>query len=792
MAQAGAQRARLRVFPYLKGSTRKRIAGYARLLSHPAYERLLGSENLLRRLVPILILTFLGVLGLARWSELNAEADNIARSAQSELTFISELLAEKIALLPMDKSAGRSLQEMQNLVSDTVPSRYLRDGREIFVTDIAGEIVATAPYQPARHGLSLEKVLGDVMLLTTFGRRADVREINLPEGGTAFASHRALEVPFGGVTLTQPTERIFARWRKSVSLNVTLFVGTSSILLVILYAYFAQGTRAVEADEIYRQTQNRFETALMRGRAGLWDWDLSRGRIYWSHSMFGLLGLEPREEMLGFAEVSRLVHVDDSDLYALANDILSEHRQLVDQAFRMQHADGSWIWMRARLQLVESMSGEPHLVGIAVDVTETQKLKKKSRRNDMRLRDAIENLSEAFVLWDSDKRLVMSNSKYQQLHGLTPEIAKTGTRYEEVMEHARTPSAKTELLSLDKGEDGARTIEAQLDDGRWLQINERRTKDGGFVSVGTDITQIKGHERKLMESERRLMATIEDQHRSRRMLQEQATQLQDLAGKYAAEKDRAEKANQTKSEFLANISHELRTPLNAIIGFSEIMNAAMFGPMGSAKYQEYARDIHESGSYLLGVINDILDMSKIEAGRLSLEYEPFVLNDIIDETLRIISFQSEDRNIEVIDQIDPDIAMVADRRAIKQVLLNLVSNAVKFTGPGGRVSVRARKVAGCATITIEDNGIGISARDLAKLGRPFEQVQNQFTKSHKGSGLGLAISRSLTEMHGGAMKIRSHEGSGTIVSLRLPMDPQKVANIGGETGFITEVMAGKP
>ena len=180
------------------------------------------------------------------------------------------------------------------------------------------------------------------------------------------------------MTLIQPTERIFERWREEVSLNVTLFVGTSSILLVILYAYFAQTTRAEEADEIYRQTQNRFDTALSRGRAGLWDWDLSRGRIYWSESMYGLLGLDPRQDVLGFSEVSELVHPDDIDLYALASDVLAEQRPLVDQAYRMRHADGSWVWVRARLQLVESMTGEPHLVGIAVDITEQQKLKKKS------------------------------------------------------------------------------------------------------------------------------------------------------------------------------------------------------------------------------------------------------------------------------------------------------------------------------------------------------------------------------------------------------------------------------
>ncbi|HSO46953.1 MAG TPA: PAS domain-containing protein, partial [Rhizobiaceae bacterium] len=369
MAQAGARRMRLRALPLFRGKARKRIAGYARLLSHPAYERLLSSEVLLRRLVPFLIVVFLTLVGLARWAQLAEQAESIQSHAETEITYISELLADRVGAALAENPRDLQVEAVQNLVSDTVPSRYLRDGREVIVTDERGDIIATAPFQPVRHGLSLERVLGDVLLLTTFGRSADVRSITLPDGMGALASHRILESPLGGVTLIQPTERIYARWRKEVSLNVTLFVGTSSILLVVLYAYFAQITRAEEADEIYRQTHNRFDAALARGRAGLWDWDLSRGRIYWSESMYGLLGLDPRQEVLGFSEVSKLVMPGDTDLYQLANDVLVEQRQLVDQAFRMKRSDGSFIWMRARLQLVESMTGEPHLVGIVIDIS---------------------------------------------------------------------------------------------------------------------------------------------------------------------------------------------------------------------------------------------------------------------------------------------------------------------------------------------------------------------------------------------------------------------------------------
>ena len=315
----------------------------------------------------------------------------------------------------------------------------------------------------------------------------------------------------------------------------------------------------------------------------------------------------------------------------------------------------------------------------------------------------------------------------------------------------------------------ARTMEVQLADGRWLQINQRSTRDGGSVSLGTDITQLKRHQDRLRESEKRLMASIGDLSASRSTLEEKTVELSELNAKYLAEKDRAEAANQAKSEFLANMSHELRTPLNAIIGFSEILQNRMFGPLGSDKYDEYANDINNSGRHLLGVINDILDMSKIEAGRLQLQREPVDIAPLIKETLRLIAVQAESKSLQLDQKISIGLTLFADRRAVKQILLNLLSNAMKFTDEGGRIAVRARRYSGAITITIEDSGIGIPRAAMKTIGQPFEQVQNQFSKSRGGSGLGLAISRALVSLHGGAMKIRSRQGVGTIVSVRLPI-----------------------
>jgi two-component system cell cycle sensor histidine kinase PleC len=288
--------------------------------------------------------------------------------------------------------------------------------------------------------------------------------------------------------------------------------------------------------------------------------------------------------------------------------------------------------------------------------------------------------------------------------------------------------------------------------------------------VGTDITVLKRHEEILVENERQLVAMVANLRTSQLALERQKRQLASLAEKYSEEKTRAEDANHAKSEFLANMSHELRTPLNAIIGFSEIMESGVFGTLGD-KYHEYCRDIRESGRYLLDMINDILDMSKIEAGCVRLDFEEFELGTVLAETVRFVTPRAQDKRLELTTEIADELVICADRRGLKQIVLNLLSNAVKFTPEGGRVIVRAECADDTVSISIEDTGIGIPEAAISNLGRPFEQVQSQFTKSHQGSGLGLAIAKSLTELHGGTMTIRSTLGVGTMVHVQLPSGP---------------------
>jgi two-component system cell cycle sensor histidine kinase PleC len=642
--------------------------------------------------------------------------------------------------------------------------------RRVLIADADGNIVASFPNAPPIGGRSLLDVLGPLQPLTTFGAEAGTREIALGNGQAAYAAVRALKNPIGLLAVIQNQDDALANWRSLTALTITLLATTGFVVLILGFAFHWQATRAREADIINDTVRGRVDTALNRGRCGLWDWDLARGRVFWTRSMYEMLGLPQKDELLTFGEVNALVHKDDIDLYELASQLADGKSQSIDHAFRMRHAQGRWLWLRVRCELTRQ-EGEvgPHLIGIAVDITEQKNLVERTVAADLRLRDAIETIPEAFVLWDAENRLVLCNSNFQELHQLPDEVVIAGTSYETIVATGRKPLIRA-TVAHDSEPRGARTFEAQLEDGRWMHISERRTKDGGYVSVGTDITKIKQHEQKLIEGEKRQRATIVDLRKSQQALERQTAELADLAEKYAEEKTRAEEANAAKSKFLANMSHELRTPLNAIIGFSEIMESGMFGPLGADKYIEYSRDIRESGEYLLDVINDILDMSKIEAGGIRLSPETVELDSLLADCIRVVSTRAGEKRLAVKAEVEPGIHLKADRRALKQIALNLLSNAVKFTPDGGTVTVQGHLRAGAVIIGIKDNGIGIPRQALQKLGRPFEQVESQLTKRHQGSGLGLAIAKSLVELHGGAMRIGSRLGRGTLVVVRLPAD----------------------
>ncbi len=288
------------------------------------------------------------------------------------------------------------------------------------------------------------------------------------------------------------------------------------------------------------------------------------------------------------------------------------------------------------------------------------------------------------------------------------------------------------------GRDGSAEIRLRRRDGSyvWAEFRCRPAQDGDIVAVTRDISERKMQELALVEA-----------------------------------RDAALGASRAKSSFLANMSHELRTPLNAIIGFSEMMTREMFGPIGP-RYQEYSRLIHESGAHLLDLINSVLDMSKIEAGKFELNEELFDLEETAQSAVRFLKIPAERAGVAVKLSIAPNARlMFADRRAVKQILVNLLSNGVKYTPPGGTVQVTARSSIEAGRgmeIVVSDSGTGISKSDLERLGRPFEQVENAETRGKEGTGLGLALVKAMAQMHGGEAVLESALGEGTTVTVRLP------------------------
>ena len=621
---------------------------------------------------------------------------------------------------------------------------------------------------------TLAEALGGDALLPLFGDKSGAMQITSAQGVDSFAALRTLAHGRGQVVLIASEREMLAGWRATARVLTALLAAVVLILAGATTAFWLDALQAREKAKLAAQSRAHLDLALRHGRCGLWNWDLDSGRIDWSASMFDLLGGPRANGFLRVADVAPFVHPLDPALEEIAAAARSAPLGPFMFRCRLRRADGEWIFVDQRADIIESEAGRRRLVGIAVDVTDRMREAEFSETADQRLRDAVEAISEAFVLWDANNRLVLCNSKYQHLHNLPLDSTRAGASYAELARLGQAPIVSNEIVvsADDAGprDERSRTYQARLNDGRWLQVNERRTRDGGFVSVGTDITAIKQNEEELQKSERLLLQTVSQLNQSRRSLEAQAQQMAGLAKGYLEEKAKAETANRAKAEFLANMGHELRTPLNAIIGFSDMMRCETLGPM-AAKYLDYASNIFDSGQSLLKVFDDVLAMSNLESGRIQLNYETFVANDAVEAAVADVVDVARDKGIVLRIDVEADAGMQADRAAVARVLKTLARNAVKFAPRGGSVSIGAQSFREHVYFYVEDDGPGIAEHDLARLGRPFEQASKALANGMKGSGLGLAIARSYAELHGGSLNISSRFGEGTVALVTIPKAP---------------------
>ena len=404
----------------------------------------------------------------------------------------------------------------------------------------------------------------------------------------------------------------------------------------------------------------------------------------------------------------------------------------------------------------------------------------RARAAEACLLDAIDSLNEGFVLFDPDDRLVLCNRKYRDLYAISADLLQAGARFEEIIREGAKRGQYVEAMGrtetwvaerLAQHRNPIATVLQQLGDGRWVLIREHRTRDGGTVGVWTDVSRLKNQELLLRDREQRLERTIEDLGESRGQMKQLTTEMTRLARENAAHRERAEASNAAKSQFLANVSHELRTPLNAILGFSEILKTKLFGPLGAPQYDSYVCDIHDSGVLLLNLINDLLDLSKIEAGKFVLLEDMCDVLEIAEAALRVMAERAARAGVTLEQRFAALPPIRADERKIMQILLNLLSNAVKFTPRGGRVRISAAvDAAGGVTFAVADTGIGIAPHQIEHVLKPFAQVENIMTRTHAGTGLGLPLCKALVEMHGGTLTLASEIGSGTTVTVVLPKE----------------------
>jgi two-component system cell cycle sensor histidine kinase PleC len=419
-----------------------------------------------------------------------------------------------------------------------------------------------------------------------------------------------------------------------------------------------------------------------------------------------------------------------------------------DATIELSLPDGRWL---TRLQRATSEGG---LVVVYADVTALKRHESELGEKTAQMQIVFENLAEGVSVVDGELNTIAFNSTGLRLLGF-PE------RFPYFADYIR--------YNAERGEYGPGDVEQQVaervalarqfvphafertrPDGTVLEIRGNPVPGGGFVTTYRDVTE----QRRVEETLRRA-------------------------------KEQAELASRAKSEFLANTSHELRTPLNAILGFSEILMQQMFGPLGAERYLEYARDIHQSGAHLLSIINDLLDLAKVEAGRFEMQEEAIPLSAMLEGAARFVRDRADAGGVRLSLAVEADAPQLfCDQRALKQIVVNLLSNAVKFTTEGGRVEVSARLAPdGWLDLAVADTGIGMTAHDIEVALTPFGQVESALTRRFEGTGLGLPLARRFVELHGGTLGIESKPGEGTVVTARFPPDrliwPEPTRSAGG-------------
>jgi PAS domain S-box-containing protein len=538
-------------------------------------------------------------------------------------------------------------------------------------------------------------------------------------------------------------------WRQQ-SRTLWVAAGLLSFLILLTGAALARerilNSRLVLRSKELNESQERYSLVERAVNDGVWDWNVLTGEDYLSPRWKSLLGFRNEELKNEVSTFFNLVHPDDTKLvrHAVEAHFTAETTYSVEA--RLRHKDGIYRWFLLRGEAQRDGDGRPvRMVGSISDITERKRAENAAQDSEARFSRILAIAPDAIAAIDQSQRIRIFNQGAEKVFGYSNEEVigqPLGILLPERFRERHAGHIENFMSS---------TVDSRLMSER-AEIYGLR-KDGSEFPAEASISKLQ------MGDETILTVMLHD-----------ISDRKKVEAELLAAKEQAEYADRAKSEFLANMSHELRTPLNAIIGFSEMMTQKTFGPLGDHHYEEYSDGIFESGDHLLSLINDILDISKIESGRAELDETEVDIAKAVLDCCRLIEPRSVEAGLSIHSDIRKDLSKLwADERLVKQMLLNLLSNAVKFTESGGEIAISGEFAKdGRVSISVTDTGIGIAAKDIPKAMSTFGQIDGALDRKFEGTGLGLPLVKSLAELHGGGIQIESEAGTGTKVTIWFP------------------------
>ncbi|MBC8338639.1 MAG: PAS domain S-box protein [Alphaproteobacteria bacterium] len=492
------------------------------------------------------------------------------------------------------------------------------------------------------------------------------------------------------------------------------------------------------------ESEDRYALAVSGSNDGLWDWNIETNKNYMSPRFKEILGYQDDELENDVEVFFNALHPDDVE--RINEEVRKHFEEHVpyNTEYRLRRKDGDYIWIHAKGQAVWDDDGKPlRMAGSISDITERKKSDDALKASEARFAGILDIEPEAVIALGAKMNIRLFNQGAERIFGYDADEV-IGQSLEMLMPERFRNGHKKHIEEFDRSRETYRLMDQR-------QEIFGLKKDGTEFPASASVSKL--------EINGEIINTV---------LLQDITQRKEAEEALLDAKNEAEQANRAKSEFLAAMSHELRTPLNAILGFADIIGHQYFGPVGE-KYQEYAGDIQASGMHLLELVNDILDLSAIEAGKQSLIKEKLSTLEIITECETFIEGKARTNGIGLTITIPDDLPpLYADKRAAKQILLNLLSNAVKFTPNGGKITVSAKATKKTTTLKITDTGIGIPAENIPKLTDPFTRGGTDPYRTEQGWGLGLSITKSLVDLHDGTLDIQSKLGKGTTVTVTLP------------------------